>query len=83
MVLKIYSLDHILSVDLEDQGYTALLHPHKGKSGFCGLNDTSALTRNTDMTATSIELLAEAGAILLLGCSINVNVIWIILQVLG
>lgn len=35
------------------------------------------------MTAASIELLTRAGAALLLGCSINVDVIWTILHVLG
>lgn len=35
------------------------------------------------MTAASIELLTKAGASLLLRLSINVNVIWSVLQILG
>ena len=35
------------------------------------------------MTAASVELLTGAGAALLLGCSINMDVVWSVLQVLG
>lgn len=45
--------------------------------------EASALTRNTDMTAASVELLTGAGASLLLRCGINMDVIWSELQVLG
>lgn len=40
------------------------------------------LTRNTDVTAASVELLTGAGAALLLGCSVNMNVVRPVLQVL-
>lgn len=42
-----------------------------------------ALTRNTDMTAASIELLTGTGATLLLRSRIDMDVIWSVLQVLG
>lgn len=40
-------------------------------------------TRNTDVTTASVELLTEAGATLLLRCSIDMDVIWPVLQVLS
>lgn len=39
-------------------------------------------TRNTDVATATIELLTEAGATLLLRCSIDVDVIWPVLQAL-
>lgn len=41
------------------------------------------LTRYTNMTATTVELLTEAGAALLLGSRINMDDVWPVLHILG
>lgn len=41
------------------------------------------LTRHTDVTAASIELLTGAGAALLLRCGVNMDVVWTVLQILS
>lgn len=49
---------------------------------WCKPCKVSALTRNTYVTAASIELLTGAGAHLLFRACVNMNVIWSVLQVL-
>lgn len=49
---------------------------------WCKHCKVSVLTRNTYMTAASIELLTGAGAHLLFRACVNMNVIWSVLQVL-